>query len=148
MEKGKNTAVQLVVEDGSRRYELRNTRGDVVGEFAISPTDIGIFERFAAMQQELEGIAEPFEALEDAGNMTAFVAATSAAREKLCAAIDSMFGREGTAARLFGSVHPFTPVDGRFYFDRVLEAVGAQIDAMFESEAEKFARRVGKYLGE
>ncbi len=27
MEKEKNTAVQLVVEDGSRRYELRNTRG-------------------------------------------------------------------------------------------------------------------------
>ena len=65
-------------------------------------------------------------------------------KERLFAAINKMFGGD-VAARLFGKLHPFTPVNGRFYFDRVLEAVGAQINEVFRSEAEKFAAHVETY---
>jgi len=136
----------LTIDDGSRRYPIVNQYGDEVGEFYLNPGDVGIFERYAAMQAEVEAISEPFKALTDAGDMGAFVAATAEAKARMLAAIDKMFGRPGSAARLFGNCHPFTPVDGRFYFDRLLELVGGQIEAAFESEAAKFsAPEVRKY---
>ena len=66
-------------------------------------------------------------------------------RERLYAAVDRMFGSEGAAARLFGTLHPLTPVDGRFYFDRVLEAVGSRINDTFSEELAKFNANVEKY---
>lgn len=140
----KNNVMQLTVDDGSRRYEIKNTFGDVVGEFTLTPTDLGIYERYARMQEEIEAIVKPIEEMGEDADMLKFADATEATKERLYAAINKMFGGD-VAGKLFGRLHPFTPVDGRFYFDRVLEVVGAQINAVFESEAAKFGDHVEKY---
>jgi hypothetical protein len=137
--------VVLTIDDGAKRYEIKNQFGEVVGEYTITPTDFGLYERFAHMQDELEAITKPLEALDADADMGRFVEATEAIKGRLYAAIDKMFGREGMAERLFGRLHPFTPVNGRFYFDRVMEAVGAQINATFETEAKAFSDNVKKY---
>lgn len=137
--------VVLTIDDGAKRYEIKNQFGEVVGEYTITPTDFGLYERFAHMQDELEAITKPLEALDADADMGRFVEATEAIKGRLYAAIDKMFGREGMAERLFGRLHPFTPVNGRFYFDRVMEAVGAQINATFETEAKAFSENVKKY---
>ncbi len=144
MEEMKNNAVQLVVDDGSRKYEIKNTLGEVVGEFTLTPTDLGIYERYAKMQEEIEAIVKPMEGMGEEPDMEKFAEATEETKERLFAAVNRMFGGD-VAGKLFGKLHPFTPVDGRFYFDRVLEVVGAQINAVFESEAEKFGEHVEKY---
>ena len=143
-EESKNNVMQLTVDDGSRRYEIKNTFGDVVGEFTLTPTDLGIYERYARMQEEIEAIVKPIEEMGEDADMMKFADATEATKERLYAAINRMFGGE-VAGKLFGRLHPFTPVDGRFYFDRVLEVVGAQINEVFESEAAKFGAHVEKY---
>ena len=143
-EESKKSTTALVVDDGSRRYEIKNTFGDVVGEFTLTPTDLGIYERYAKMQQEIDEIVRPIEEMKDDADMIAFAEATEATKERLFAAINRMFGAD-VAGRLFGKLHPFTPVNGRFYFDRVLEVVGEQINAGFESEALKFGEHVEKY---
>jgi hypothetical protein len=137
--------VVLTIDDGAKRYEIKNQFGEVVGEYTITPTDFGLYERFAHMQDELEAITKPLEALDADADMGRFVEATEAIKGRLYAAIDKMFGSEGMAERLFGRLHPFTPVNGRFYFDRVMEAVGAQINATFEAEAKAFSENVKKY---
>ena len=145
MEEVKNgAAVTLVVDDGSRRYEIRNTIGEVVGEFTLTPTDLGIYERYAKMQEEIAGIVKPIEEMQDDADMAKFAEATEETKERLYAAINRMFGGD-VAGKLFGRLHPFTPINGRFYFDRVLEVVGAQINAVFEDEAAKFGAHVEKY---
>lgn len=143
-EEVKSNAVQLIVDDGSRRYEIKNTLGEVVGEFTLTPTDLGIYERYAQMQEEIEDIVKPMESVGDDPDMATFTGATEETKERLFAAINRMFGGD-VAGKLFGKLHPFTPVNGRFYFDRVLEVVGAQINAVFESEAVKFGEHVEKY---
>lgn len=140
-----NAPVVLTIDDGAKRYEIKNRFGEVVGEYTITPTDFGLYERYAHMQDELEAITKPLEDLDAGADMSAFVEATEAIKGRLYAAIDKMFGREGMAERLFGQLHPFTPVNGRFYFDRVLEAVGAQINATFEAETKAFSENVKKY---
>ncbi|MBQ1792130.1 MAG: hypothetical protein II008_18285 [Oscillospiraceae bacterium] len=144
MEEVKNNVMQLVVDDGSRRYEIKNTLGEVVGEFTLTPTDLGIYERYAKMQEEIEAIVKPMEGMGEDADLSKFTVATEETKERLFAAINRMFGGD-VAGKLFGKLHPFTPVNGRFYFDRVLEVVGAQINAVFESEAVKFGEHVEKY---
>lgn len=143
-EESKGNVMQLTVDDGSRRYEIKNNLGEVVGEFTLTPTDLGIYERYARMQEEIEAIVKPIEEMGEEADMLKFADATQAMKERLFAAINGMFGGD-VAGKLFGRLHPFTPVDGRFYFDRVLEVVGAQINAVFESEAAKFGAHVEKY---
>ena len=143
-EESKGNVMQLTVDDGSRRYEIKNNLGEVVGEFTLTPTDLGIYERYARMQEEIEAIVKPIEEMGEDADMLKFADATEATKERLFAAINGMFGGD-VAGKLFGRLHPFTPVDGRFYFDRVLEVVGAQINAVFESEAAKFGEHVEKY---
>ena len=137
--------VVLTIDDGTKRYEIKNKFGETVGEYTITPTDFGIFERFVKMQDELEAITKPMEDLDAGTDMDGFVEASEAIKGRLYAAIDKMFGREGMAERLFGRRHPFMPVGGRFYLDRIMEEVGAQINATFETEAKAFSDNVKKY---
>ena len=142
---GENATVGLTVDDGSRRFEIKNLRGEVVGEFSLTPSDLGIYERFARMQDEVNDIVAPMEEVDARSDLTQLGGALEQARERLYAAVDRMFGIEGAAARLFGTLHPLTPVDGRFYFDRVLEAVGSRINDAFSEELAKFNANVEKY---
>lgn len=135
----------ITVDDGFKRIPIQNSYGEEIGVFYFNPADLGIFERYAAMQDEVDAITEPFGELGDTFDVNKFAEASTESRERLYAAVDKMFGRDGAAKELFGRVHPFTPVDGRFYFDRVLEAVGVQINAAFEHESEEFSKHVEKY---
>lgn len=136
--------VELLVDDGSKTYELKNAKGDIIGEFTFNPSDIGIYERFAQMQAEIDDIVKPIEEMKEDYDLLQFTEATAEIKARLFAAINKMFGTD-QAERLFGRMHPFSPVNGRFYFDRVLEVVGAQINATFEDEAKQFSEHVKKY---
>ena len=141
----KNAPIELIVDDGSRTFEIKNTKGAVIGEFTITPSDLGIYERFAKMQAEIEDIVKPIEEMsEDQYDLEHFTEATEEIKQRLYAAINKMFGSD-EAEKLFGRLHPFTPVNGQFYFARVLEVVGAQINATFEAETKLFGDNVKKY---
>ena len=139
-----SNSVALTVDDGSKRFEIKNNQGEIIGEFSITPSDLGIYERYAQMQQEIDEIVKPIEDMKEDMTLEAFTAATAEIKERLYAAINKMFGTD-QADKLFGKLHPFSPVGGRFYFDRVLEVVGAQINATFEQETKLFAQHVNKY---
>ena len=42
----------------------------------------------------------------------------------------------------FGKVHPFSPVNGKFYCENVLEAVGDYLAARLGGEAKKLNARI------
>lgn len=137
---------RFVIDDGSKRVPIVNQYGDEVGEFYMNPTDLGIYERYQTMTGEIEQIMEPLEnAADGIENMGQFVEATSETKARLFAAVDKLFGYDGAAARLFGDRHPLSPVGGVFYFQRVLELVGSEINAAFEKETKAFSENVKKY---
>ena len=49
------------------------------------------------------------------------------------------------AEAFFGKMHAFSPVDGKFYCENVLNAVGEFISNKFDSEIKKVSARVEKY---
>lgn len=140
------TPAQFVIDDGSRRVPIVNQYGDEVGEFYLNPTDIGIYERYQTMGEEVEQIMTPLSGTEKIENMEQFVEATKEIKARLFAAVDKLFGYDGAAARLFGNRHPLSPVGGAFYFQLVLELVAKEINAAFDAETEAFSANVKKYV--
>lgn len=152
-EKATITALGIVVDDGSRRVPIQNTHGEEIGAFVFHPTDVGIIERFNRMAEQFDEIMEPLASLETAEgeevDLTSdkYAGPLREATERAYAAVDEMFGGTGAAEAFFGSMNPFSPVEGEFYCTRVLNAVGDYIGAQFEQETKKFSERVKKYTG-
>ena len=141
----------IVVDDGSRRVPIQNTRGEEIGVFTFRPTDIGIIQRFNDMVSGFDKIIEPLEVINELGDDESitdakYVDAIHAAETLLYEAVDKLFGSDGAAQAFFGCMNPFSPVDGEFYCTNVLNAVGAYIDAAFDSETEKFSEKAKKYM--
>ena len=149
MSKEKTTSPAIVVDDGSRRVPIENSRGEEIGAFTFHPTDVGIIQRFNDLAGEFDAIVAPLEALGEGGADATdprCAAALAEAGERLYKAVDALFGGAGAAAAFFGAMHPFSPVDGEFYCTRVLNAVGAYIGSQFDVETERFSDRAKRYV--
>lgn len=147
----KAAELNIVVDDGSVRVPIRNTLGEEIGVFSFRPTDIGIIDRYNSMVGKFDDITKPLEDL----NITAEgetdelatqeeVNALHEAENRLYEALNEMFGGN-MAEAFFGKMHPFSPVDGGFYCEKAIEAVGNFISAQFEMETQKMSKKVQKY---
>lgn len=146
----KNMSLNITVDDGYQRVPITNKYGDEIGVFFFNPTDIGIIERYNTLADTFDAITEPLEAVNEAENADPDVIearqieALEKAKERLYEAVDKLFGGNAAEA-FFGKVHPFSPVDGNFYCENVLQAVGEFISNQFDSETKKLSARVEKY---
>ena len=143
--------MEIVINDGSERVPIKNLSGEEIGVFYFRPTDIGIIDRYNKIAKEFGGITEPLDRAEIGPDGTVedlsdeeSIAALKEAEERLCEAVDYLFGGNMSEA-FFGRMHPFSPVGGRFYAENALDAVGSFIEARFDTETEKIAKRTAKY---
>lgn len=140
----------ITVDDGSKRIPIRNLHGEEVGVFFFRPTDIGIIDRFNKMAAEFDKITEPLENATLKTDGTAdetdqeSIAALNEAEKRLFELCDYMFGGNMSEA-FFGKMHPFSPVNGAFYCETAIEAVGKYISQQFEAETKKISKRMSKY---
>lgn len=137
--------IQIPIVDGRKHYQLTNEAGEVVADFHITPTDAGIFERLSKMEDEINDIVKPVEDVGEDFDLVKYGDIAEQVKDRMFAAINKVFG-EDVAGQLFARVHPLSPVEGRFYFDRVMEAVGSLIEAAMETETAQFnGEKVKKY---
>ncbi|MBQ7670555.1 MAG: hypothetical protein IJS45_07535 [Clostridia bacterium] len=142
--------MSIVVDDGSIKVPITNKQGDEIGVFYFRPTDIGIIDRFNTVAEEFDTITAPLANLSINSDGTVDAtdeeesAALKEAENNLYAACDKLFGGNMSEA-FFGKMHPFSPINGHFYCENALEAVGKFISKQFEREVKKVDARVGKY---
>ena len=141
---------EIVVDDGSVRVPIKNRQGEEIGVFYFRPTDVGMIDRYNALADEFDKIVEPLESVNIGADGTvdetnnAEFSALKEAENRLYDACDKLFGGNMSEA-FFGSMHPFSPIGGRFYCENVLEAVGNYISRQFAREVKKVDSRVLKY---
>lgn len=137
----------ITVDTGERRVPIKDKDGNEIGAFSFHPTDIGIITRYNEMVKEFDAITEPLEAAWSDENATEekIVEGMKEAENRLYGAVDRLFNAEGAAAAFFGKMSPFSPVNGMFYCEAVLQGVGQYIGAAFDAETAKFNKRVEKY---
>lgn len=137
----------ITVDTGERRVPIQDIDGNEIGAFSFHPTDIGIITRYNDMVNEFGAITEPLEAVWGDENATeeSIAEALKAAENRLYGAVDKLFNAEGAAQAFFGKMNPFSPVNGYFYCEAVLQSVGQFIGQQFDQETAKFSARVEKY---
>lgn len=140
--------LKIVVDDGAVKVPVYNTHDVEVGMFYFHPTDIGIVQRYNKFAEDFPKILEPLEHVsinpDGTGESDEDTQALQAAEKRLYEACDYMFGGNMSEA-FFGDMHPFSPVNGLFYCENVLNSVGSFIQMQFDSEVKKINARVSKY---
>lgn len=140
----------IVVDDGSVRESIRNKHGEEIGVFYFRPTDVGIIDRYNKIAADFEKITAPLEnvSINPDGTVDekdeAERAAMQEATKRLYDACNFLFDGNFAEA-FFGSMHPFSPVNGRFYCENALDAVGKYISRQFDREVAKVNNRVSRY---
>ena len=138
----------IVVDDGSVKETIRNTRGEVIGEFIFYPHDIGIIDRYNKAIADFDKITEPLEQIsinaQGGVDDDTELEALHEAEKRLYDACDYIFGGNMSEA-FFGKLHPFSPVNGRFYCEIAIDALGQYISRRFDRETRKVNARVEQY---
>lgn len=140
----------ITVDDGSVKESIVNKFGDEIGVFYFRPTDIGIIERYNKVAKDFDKIVEPLENIDvnpdgtTDENNEAELEAMKKAEKLLYEACDYLFGGNMSEA-FFGKMRPFSIVNGHFYAENALEAVGNYISRQFERETKRINSRVNKY---
>lgn len=139
---------QIVVDDGRVRVPIKNTYGDEIGVFYFNPTDIGILKRFEEVREKFSTVVEP---LSDAnigtngdGIEKSDIEKVDEAEKRLYDLCDYLFGGNLSKA-FFGSVNPFSPINGVFYCENALNMVADYVSRKFGSEIKKINSRIEKY---
>lgn len=143
-------AVAITVDDGRERVPVFNKQGDEIGVFYFNPTDLGMIDRYNSMVDDFDNITAPLENITinpdgtvDENNEAA-LSAMSEAVKNLYAACDKLFDGNVSEA-FFGKTHPFSPINGHFYCENALEALGQFISKQFARETKQINNRVKKY---
>jgi hypothetical protein len=142
--------INITIDDGSIRVPILNKFKKEIGVFFIRPTDIGIIDRWNKVANDFDNITSPLENVNINPDGTADEkneaeqAALKEAEKRLYDACDFLFDGNMSEA-FFGKMHPFSPVNGRFYCENALSAVSAFISRQFDREVAKVNNRVNKY---
>lgn len=147
----KNFSMEISVDDGTVRVPVKNKQGEEIGVFYFRPTDINIIKRYNEVIDKFDNIVAPLENVDISSDGTAqdmndqaAIEALKDAEKRLFEATDYLFGGNMSEA-FFGKMNPFSPVNGHFYCESAINAVGSFINTQFDRETKKISSRVSRY---
>jgi len=140
---------RITIDDGTREYELCNQYGTVIAKLHFRPADFSLAERFNSMRDEFAAAVRPLEhisinedgtAAEDEG-----IKALHDADIALRASLNRLLDTED-ADEIFKTRNPFSVVGGKFFAERVIDALGQIITEAIDEETKASAERMSKYI--
>ena len=137
----------FVVDDGYRKIPVWNQLHEQIGTLRYNPTDINMVNRFREISNKFENItkiaAEANINPDGTGEDEESIDALNRAEKELVDALDYLLQSDSKAA-FFSVVNPFTPVNGSFYCENVMEMLTAFISKAFNAEIERVNTRLSK----
>lgn len=139
---------EIVVDDGSVEVPISNTLGEKIGFFRFRPTDFNIIKRYQDISDKFGDVVSPLinADIEPDGNGSNEDSSKILyeAQDKLFELVDYLFDGNASEA-FFGKMNPFSPINGKFYCEYALDAVGNFISKQFDEEIKAVSSRVSKY---
>lgn len=138
----KPTGNKIRIDDGSKVYDIENQRGETLGQFVFTPSDMGIVERydhtikvFENLQERLNGNESDTDGLQIKKEVEAEI------KEE----IDYLFASD-VSGSFFKTISPFTPLEsGEFYVENIIYAVKSVVEAETGKRLGKAKSRASKY---
>lgn len=136
---GNNNNMELTIDTGLRTYTVKNTQGKKIGELVFNPTDTDIIKRY----DEVMGRLVEYEPMIKENNGPEGVVMVSDRIKQ-----DISYIINGDSGEAFFSVQsPLAMINGKFYFENVLETIAAVIKREFNTEMKKTTQRMKRYTG-
>lgn len=124
----------IVIDDGSKTYKIKNKQGKVLAEFSFRPSDTNIISRY----KEVEKFFKEFKIEEEDPDIKKY-------ENEVIEQMDYLVNAD-TAGTFFGIMGAFSPMpDGTLFYETCINAVCNVINAELDTRLEKIQSRTGKY---
>ena len=128
---------EIIVDDGSKGYTIKNKRGKVLGKFEFSPTDTNIVKRY-------EEVVEFYNSYQLPENPTETDMRT--AEDEITNRISYLVGEDAKEA-FFSILGAFSPlVNGELFIENVLSSIAKVIEREMNTRTKKVQSRMNKYV--
>ena len=126
----------IVVDDGSKAYDIVNKRGKKLGVFEFRPSDTNIVKRY----EEVVNFFNNFQVPDDTDQ------AIQAAEKELTDKMSYLIGGDAEEA-FFSIMGPFSALaSGELFVENVLGAISKVIEKEMSVRTQKVQRRMNKYV--
>lgn len=140
---------RIVIDDGTKEYELVNQFGKPICKIHFRPADFSILDRYNDFVKDFEAVIEPLKGIGVNSDGTAQFGEDWEKLKSVEAEVKNRFNHlfdMDEADDIFKTRNPFSSVSGRFFCARVLDAIGQIITEAINKEAELSKKRTAKYL--
>ena len=126
----------IIIDDGSKIYNIKNKRGEILGKFTFRPSDTNIVNRY----EEVAEFFNSFKMPEDTDQ------AIKVAEKEMTEKMSYLIG--GDAGEAFFSIAgPFSALaSGELFVENVLGAVANVIERELSVRTKRVQRRMNKYV--
>lgn len=123
----------IIIDDGSKTYEIKNRQGEKLAEFCFRPSDTNIISRY----EDVRKFFDEFTVKEDDD--------IAEVQEKVIEQMDYLVNAD-TKTTFFGIMGPFSPMpDGSLFCEICLNAVCNVIENELDTRLKKARGNVNKY---
>ncbi|MGN0363699.1 MAG: hypothetical protein ACI4ET_12750 [Bilifractor sp.] len=138
----------ITVDDGTRKYEIQNKFGRKICDVFIRPGDLSILNRYEEVIKALPEIVEPLKTISIKSDGTAEDDAEwnaiRTAQAELEKQLNFLFDMD-EAQDIFKNRNPFSSVQGRFFCEIVIDAIGNIITQVVKEETDNMKARTKAY---
>lgn len=126
----------IVIDDGSKVYNIKNKQGKMLGRFEFRPSDTNIVKRY----EEVVDFFNNFTVPEDTDQ------AIQTAEKEMTDKMSYLIGGDAGEA-FFTIMGPFSAlVSGELFIENVLSAIAKVIEKELSVRTKKVQRRMNKYV--
>lgn len=139
----------IVIDDGTRELILKNQFGTVICKLHIRTGDLSFMDRYTELMNTLGDVVKPLSGVNlNADGTTDFDtewAIIKQVESDLMNRLSALFDTDEISA-IFKHRHMFSSIGGEFFVEKVLAALGAEINEAIKQETELSRQRMSKYL--
>lgn len=138
----------IIIDDGTREYTIKNKFGKEICKVYIRPGDLSIMDRYKEVMKRIPDVIAPLRELSVKADGSADDDAEWDAIKKVQVQLEDelnyLFGMD-EAQEIFKDRNPFSSVQGKFFCELIIEAIGNIIAQVINEEAEQIQERTKAY---
>lgn len=132
----KSQTNDIIIDDGSKVYNIKNKQGKMLGKFEFRPSDTNIVKRY----EEVVDFFNNFTVPEDTDQ------AIQTAEKEMTDKMSYLIGGDAGEA-FFTIMGPFSALaSGELFIENVLSAIAKVIEKELSVRTKKVQRRMNKYV--
>ena len=134
----RNTGInEIIIDDGSKVYDIKNKAGKVLGQFEFRPADTNIVQRYEEVAKNINNIDMQAEGTDEEKMRQVETAVVEQ--------LDYLINADSKEA-FFSIMGPLSPLaSGEFFAENCITAIGGIIEKELDVRLKKTKTRVNKY---